>query len=300
MSNSSSAGSIDIAKVLARSSEQLQSIYREVKDANRIMIDNENRRPIPRLGDSSSFLEIQVGSSPPTDLLGNPQFGSATANLINYPSEDWNACCKGDPATADSVTLNLDYDVVEQTPSLGGAGFLDSIETAFATISWGSVSHSMDVDLVRGISMPLSGQRVIVKIGYPVDMSYPPGFITQPKLLVRASIGTVGSNANPGNSGNVRRTIRYGSVGSGTLSQLLPIPPHATCVAFQGTDVAVPTMEFRQYANGTNPAGFLLSAATIGKGDDDTVPIVAGARFAAFVNGAAAAQVIKAIYYLAP
>jgi hypothetical protein len=300
MSNGSGAGSFDLAKVLARSSDQLAAIYKEIKDSNRIAINHENRKPIPRLADSTSILEVQVGSSPPTDLLGNPQIGSATANIINYPSEDWNACCKGDPPTAESVVLTLDYDVQENQPPPAGPGnFLDSIETAFATIAWGGSGNSMDVDLVRGMSIPLSGQRVIVKIGYPVDRSYAPGSITQPTIVVKASVGLDSVNSTPGNSGCVRRTIRYGSVGgAGTLSVLLPIPPHATCVAFQGMDVAIPTMEYRQYANGANPAGFLLSAATIGKGDDDTIPIANGARFAAFFNANANPVTIRAIYYL--
>jgi len=69
-------------------------------------------------------------------------------------------------------------------------------------------------------------------------------------------------------------------------------------VAFENPTIANPTLEYQQFANGVAGAQ-ILSSALVGKGDVDTVPIAAGARFAAFVNGAAGAFAnVKAIYYL--
>ncbi len=291
MSNGSTNGNATASQA-SMQLEALTAIYKELREGNRFqkhLLD----KPKPMLNESSGHITIDAGVSGDTDALGNAPFGSATANLINYPSEDWNACCKGDPPTGASLTLNVDYDVVEFPPPHLTAG--DSIETAFMTISWGAVGHHMDVDLVRGFSMPISGQRVIVKIGYPIDRS--DDEIVQPGLVVRGSVGLGGADGNPGISGCVRRTIRYGLIQPDLPSVILPIPPWATAVAFQGTDIAIPTIEYRQLPNNSN-AGIPVSVATIGKGDANTVPIAAGARFAQFFNPNEEAIVVRAIYYL--
>jgi len=201
---------------------------------------------------------------------------SADVILLQYP-EDWDSCCEGDPPTGESLMLNVDYDVQDSNPPL----VTDSIETAFLSVSWGGYSHYRELDLQRGISIPLTGQRVIVKIGYPIDTTLTtvtiggnPATIpwTQPRLFIRGSLGHAAATGNPGISGVSRRTVRYGTVaGQGGMSAILPIPPWATAVAFENPTIANPTLEYQQFANGVAGAQ-ILSSALVGKGDVDTVP----------------------------
>lgn len=287
--------------VFAKGIEYLSATLSELRRGNRWNNAMYDRARAGSLRNSSG--RIQVDPHGQTDALGNALPGSADVILLQYP-EDWDSCCEGDPPTGESLMLNVDYDVQDSDPPL----VTDSIETAFLSVSWGGYSHYRELDLQRGISIPLSGQRVIVKIGYPLDTTLTtvtiggnPATIpwTQPRLFIRGSLGHAAASGNPGISGVSRRTVRYGTIaGQGTLSAILPIPPWATAVAFENPALANPTLEFRQFANGVAGAQ-ILSSALVGKGDVDTVPIAAGARFAGFFNGAAGAFAnVKAIYYL--
>ncbi len=281
--------------------EYMAAFLKELRTGNQYRKNRDRHLRVGTLTVSSGRVDLNPHNT--TDALGNARPNSADIDLIEYPDE-WDACKEGDPPTGETLMLHVDYDVQENEDTAN----TDSIETAFIEVTWGGYGHRREFDLQRGLSIPLTGQRVIVKLGYPIDTTLTTVLVdnlphelpwTQPGLKVRGSLGRNAASGNPGISGNARRTVRYGTVnGQNTLSAVLPIPPWATAVNFQSQTVANTTLEYRQFANDVAGAQ-VLSAAQVGKGDDNTVPIAAGARFAAFFNGAVAAVPnVKAIYYL--
>lgn len=161
----------------------------------------------------------------------------------------------------------------------------------FATMAWGSSTgdnrggpdcQEVDFDVIQGSSLTVEASSLTVYLTYPG-----PADLTHPPVLVDVSVG-VGTSGKAGISSSAQRTILTTPAtvpGGGGSSLPQPIPQWSDSAILINTDPAIPTAVLRQY-NGN----LLVSAATIGKGSVDTVPIARGrgARFFDILNTNAA------------
>lgn len=211
--------------------------------------------------------------------------------------------CEEDGLNSEPLILQVDYEIDDSEMTTEEKSFA-TIEDAFVRIRWGGCRHIVDVDLVRGFQIDLTGPRVLVDVVYPKVVP-PPGPqgppvnpITQPMLVIHASLGIGSTKSNPGITGSTRRTVRFGTVTAGGSSPLIQIPRWASSVVFQSPDLVAGMLNYRQFTNAQGTT--MLASADLGKLDGASMPIAHGATYAQFHNnGLADAIGVRAIYYLA-
>lgn len=217
----------------------------------------------------------------------NPGTIGSGQTVLEWPGE----CSPARRPTSEPIIIQTDYDV-QDAP--GGPFPTDTIEAAFLQFDWGEVGHSVQVDLVRGFSVSLSGSRAAVRIFYPRD---PSPLVTQPSIMLRVTVGVGGSNSAPGTTGSARKTILYGTVPPVLQTAVQPIPPWATTALFQNPSAGNGTLVFRQFLDAIG--NITVSEVDLGKLNGVSVDIAQGARFAAFFNpGAVAVLNTRVVYHL--
>lgn len=240
------------------------------------------------MADSRDMVGIEYAS-----VLVQP--GPLDVVLINY---DGRIDCNGNPCWSPPsrlFTVHVDYD----DPADDGA-FNNIIDAIKIRYTWGVVSHIMRADLLRGVPVTLAGQRIIVSVDYPVTTlpaqggGLPP---RQPPLRIKCSLALDGTRSPVGGTPPARFTENIGTINAAAASGFIRVPEWASSAVLQTNQAAVVGMLLTQFTD-TNGA-VTLSAANIGKGDRDSVPIANGARFFTIGNtGAAAATGVRVIFNL--
>ncbi len=223
------------------------------------------------------------------------QPGSTSSELINWPSGGGDDECS---PILETVSIDVDWDF-QQDPSVSELG-LDTYQTAFLSVYWGTVSHRADFDLMRGFSITVSGYKVLVNASYPVMprviIQDEPIVVPQPILVLRASLA-IGARFYGGICGNARRTIEIGVQAAGNQSVKVEIPPWAKEIGIANTDVTVPTMQINQYANANN-AAVARWVGNAGKGSVDTVPRESFSNWLTVTNTSQNTLTTRVIFYL--
>lgn len=219
-----------------------------------------------------------------------PGAGEGLTELIAYPG---NGSCECDPPSR-NITIQVDYG----DPPDDGT-FTNIIEALKIRYQWGVIGHVATADLVRGVPVTLAGPRVIVWAVYPRTV-YAGQFALearQPPLIVRTSIGLDGTRAPTGGTVAARFTQNIGTIGAGLSSLVFAVPAWATSAILQSNQSTVAALEFNQWTDAN--LGINLSAANMGKGDRDSIPIANGARFFTVVNlGLVAVTGVRVIFNL--
>jgi hypothetical protein len=199
--------------------------------------------------------------------------GSSIVLLI-YPRDT--TCC---PDADDvSISVDVDYDVVNQTLTDGVEPAQTSIEDLSLEYEWGACEHKCQADIIRGVPASFHGQRIIVRGIYELNPGTEQAPIVQPDVNIRASLSIGDDKPSPGSLWSVRKTVRAGTIQNATESGFFKIPPWAIYAYLQipGAHFAGTTLILNQY---TAPNGTLLGSSTIGHGEGSASPVLQGARF---------------------
>lgn len=197
-----------------------------------------------------------------------------TAILLTYPRD---TTCAPD-AHDQSITVDVDYDVVNQTLSAGVEPSTTSIEKLSLEYEWGASEHKCQADIIRGVPASFHGQRLIVRAVYELDPGTEQAPILQPDVTIRASLSVGDDKSSPGALWNLRKTVLVGTINNATESAFFKIPPWAIYAYLQipGAAFAGTTLILNQYSA---PNGTLLASSTIGHGEGSASPVVQGARY---------------------
>lgn len=255
-------------------------------------VERALRRALNSFTANYGTTSVRIELNPNTGMF-DPETGEAGGGsvLLEWPGEL-------KPGTRDKaypLTVNVDFDVDKDFPGLAS----DTIEDAFLQYEWGDIGHRAQVDLTRGHPVSVAGSKLVIRAFYPRVVSEDPEEpITQPKIILRASLGIGAEGSAPGITGSARRTIRYGTVGPGNgLSNILSIPRWAVAAVLVNPSAAVSTLVFKQFLDAQ--ANVLVSEVDLGKYNGISVPIAHGARFAQVMNPGGLAQVARIMYFLA-
>lgn len=226
------------------------------------------------------------------------QPGANQSELLNWPAGGGDDECS---PCLETVTVDVDWTFhTDPSSSPGAQAGLDSIDLAFLSVYWGSVSHRADFDLMAGTSVTVSGYKVLVTASYgragTVGIDNVPVQIPQPTLAVRASLAP-GTKHYGGIVGNARRTVDLGMIEGGAQHAKIEIPPWAKEIGIVNTAEAVPTMLVDQYSNANNGAPSRWTG-NVGKGSVDTVPRESFSNWIAVTNTSQNAVTAKVIFYL--
>jgi len=186
-------------------------------------------------------------------------------------------------------------------PPAGGLQPTDDLSDLAFQVRWGSGENCgpddpiVEVDAINGTTLSL------IAYGLEVFYLYPPTTVpgaTQPTVDVTVSVG-VGAQGGIGVTDPVRRTVKVGVIPPASSSAFFLLPRFAVSAVMQNTSGTVPTLVLNQHR--VPQVASSLSEAPLGKLDQDSVPIVNGARAFTLGNpGGAASNGTAVIFYLAP
>jgi len=214
--------------------------------------------------------------------------------LLIYPRD---TTCAPD-AYDQSISVDVDYDVVNQTLTAGVEASTTSIEALSLEYEWGASEHKLNADILRGVPASFHGQRIIVRFIYDLDPGTDQVPVTQPDVSIRASLTIGDDKASPGALWNLRKTVLVGTIQNATESGFFRIPAWAIYAYLQipGAAFAGTTLILNQY---TAPTGTLLNSSMIGHGEGSASPVVQGARFFTINNvGPTVMTAVRVIWVL--
>lgn len=258
------------------------------------MIERALRRALNAFAASYGTTSVRIELNPNSGSF-DPHTGEASGGsvILEWPGE----LKPGVRDKAYPLTVNVDYDVDKDFPGLS----TDTIEDAFLQYEWGDIGHRAQVDLTRGHPVSVAGSKLVIRAFYPRVVTVDP-VTTQPRIILRASVGIGSENSAPGITGSARRTIRYGQVpaavgGAPGVSDILSIPRWAVAAVLVNPDSLVSNLVFTQFLDSQSTNA--LSQVDLGKLNSISVPIAHGARFAQISNFGSSPQTARIMYFLA-
>jgi hypothetical protein len=237
-----------------------QEICEVAQELERIRVER-NRCRINDLQDGRDFNTVTI--KPGTKGI-----------LLIYPRD---TTCAPDAHDV-SISVDVDYAVVNQTLTDGDEPATDSIEQLSLEYEWGASEHVIQADILRGVPASFHGQRIIVRYIYELDAGTDEAPVTQPDVSIRGSLTIGDDKASPGALWNLRKTIPVGTIQNATETGFFKIPPWAIYAYLQipGVAFAGTALIMNQYAA---PNGTLLATSIIGHGEGSASPVVQGARY---------------------